>query len=174
MRFLDSAGSGNGEFPGKNDDLDASGRGWTAQYRTREDSSQAMPRQRDPDCRAPGTTAPTRRNTALSARRTTRGRALCAPTTAREPPRGPHRHRQPLSSSTKAPPLSASSRGAALGPGSDGVAAGNHRLRRERRAQRASAVERDQRHGRRTTESSGDRRAHDRRQSAGERLTGST
>ena len=30
MRFLDSAGSGNGEFPGKNDDLDASGRGWTA------------------------------------------------------------------------------------------------------------------------------------------------
>ena len=30
MRFLDAAGSGIREFPSKNDDLDASGRGWTA------------------------------------------------------------------------------------------------------------------------------------------------
>ena len=30
MRFLDAPGSGIREFPGKNDDLDASGRGWTA------------------------------------------------------------------------------------------------------------------------------------------------
>ena len=31
MRFLDAPGSGIREFPMKNDDLDASGRGWTAQ-----------------------------------------------------------------------------------------------------------------------------------------------
>ena len=30
MRFLDAAGSGIRQLPGKNDDLDASGRGWTA------------------------------------------------------------------------------------------------------------------------------------------------
>ena len=30
MRFLDASGSGIREFPRKNDDLDASGRGWTA------------------------------------------------------------------------------------------------------------------------------------------------
>ncbi len=30
MRYLDAAGSGIREFPGKNDDLDATGRGWTA------------------------------------------------------------------------------------------------------------------------------------------------
>ena len=33
MRFLDVAGSRNGEFPGKSDDLDTSGRGWTARHR---------------------------------------------------------------------------------------------------------------------------------------------
>ena len=30
MRFLDAPGSGIRELPRKNDDLDASGRGWTA------------------------------------------------------------------------------------------------------------------------------------------------
>ena len=35
MRFLDAAGSGIREFPRKNDDLDASGRGWTARHRIR-------------------------------------------------------------------------------------------------------------------------------------------
>ena len=35
MRFLDVAGSRNGEFPGKSDDLDTSGRGWTARHRIR-------------------------------------------------------------------------------------------------------------------------------------------
>ena len=35
MRFLDVAGSGNGEFPRKNGDLDTSGRGWTGYIRIR-------------------------------------------------------------------------------------------------------------------------------------------
>ena len=35
MRFLDVAGSGNGEVPRKSDDLDTSERDWTARHRIR-------------------------------------------------------------------------------------------------------------------------------------------